>query len=376
MRYTNIFAHFGKIAGILSFVSISGGIRSLNVSRCQNLFDLNFNDRASSIAVPHCAKIFAEPCCQGRSKRIYTSLDNLENIEFDKKVSSISPCGEYATSAPHQIHETWSGHGQIMTKVAEGFDTAIYYNDDIIRTGLRSHSEYLRKLWKHVKSTYGSFGPENSRLFAFFHAKVPTSLYLFNSIQSYFDIQSECRNIIDFVGQDEKAWSRSINGTEEMDMLTHEVSHIVEWSSYNVHGSPTYQLWGDSAWAEIFTFDAYYSMGYHQDKDRWYSMMMRSKYDFPKENTYWFRDWLFPVYKCCGGSQLLTRYFEKLSKHFPRKENGWEYARHMNMGEHIHFMSGAAKVDLKPIAVRAFKWDSKFDRELQEAKKHFPAIWY
>lgn len=326
--------------------------------------------------VPHCANLFDGPCCQGKSKRIYSSLDDLENIQFDDKISSISPCGEYTTPAPHQIHEKWSGHGQIMTKVAEGYEIVIYYSDEIIRTGLRSHSEYLRRLWKHVRATYGEFGPENSRLYAFFHARVPTSLYLYNSIQSYFDIQGECRNIIDFVGKEETAWSRSLNGTEDLDVVTHEVAHIVEWSAKGIHGSPSYQVWGDSAWAEIFTFDVYYSLGLRKEAERWYSKMLSSKYDFPKHETYWFRDWFFPIYKCCGGSQLLNKYFEKLSQHFPRKESGWEYARDINLGEFVHFFSGAASTDLKPYAVKAFSWDTKAERELLEARKSFPEIWY
>lgn len=347
------------------------------MTRCRNLFHVNFNDKASSITVPFCAHLFEDPCCQGRSKKIYTSLDNLENIHFDNKLSSISPCGEYTTpSAPHQIYETWSGHGQIMTKVAEGYDTAIYYSDEIIRNGLRSHSEFIRKLWKHVKATYGQFGPEDSRLFAFFHSRVPTSIYMQNSIQSYFDIQSECKNLIDFVGKEKTAWSRSLNGTEDLDSVTHEVAHLVEWASKGVHGSPTYQLWGDSAWAEIFTLDAYYSLGYHDDKDRWHALMLQSKYDSPKKDTYWYRDWFFPIYKCCGGGELLSRYFEKLAEHFPRKENGWEYARDITLGEHIHFFSGAASIDLKTYAIRAFSWDKKIEQELLEAKSNFPGIWY
>ena len=303
-------------------------------------------------------------------------MDNLENIQFDNRLTSISPCGDYTSPPPHQIHETWSSHGQIMTRVAEGADTVIYYNDDIRRTGLRFHSEYLRKLWRHVRTNYGEFGPENSKLYAFFHAKVPTSLYKHNSIQSYFDVNSDCRNVIDFVGGDEKAWSRSMNATGDLDTITHEVAHIIEWSSKGVHGSPTYQLWGDSAWAEIFTFDAYYSLGLDMDLKRWYSQMHQSKYDFPRYNTYWFRDWFYPIYKNFGGTRVLSRYFDTLALHFPKKDNGWEYERDINLGEFVHFFSGAAKSDLKTYAIRAFRWDSNAERELLEAKSNFPGIWY
>ncbi len=65
-----------------------------------------------------------------------------------------------------------------------------------------------------------------------------------------------------------------------------------------------------------------------------------------------------------------------LTQHFPRKESGWEYARDINLGEFVHFFSGAANTDLKPYAVKAFSWDNKSEKELLEARKSFPEIWY
>lgn len=351
------------------------------MTKCHNLFNLDFNDRTSSIVVPHCALIFDDVCCQGKSHKIYQSLDNLANINFDDKLTSIRPCGEFNSDFPHQIHESWSGHEQIMTKVAEGQDIAIYYNDDVQRGALRSHSEYIRKLWKHVKNTYGDFGPQSGRLYAFFHANVPTSTpaYSTNSIQTYFDMQSECRNVLDFVGRMETSWSRSMfNGTsKDLDAVTQEMAHLVEFSSKGVHGSPTFQLWGEGPWKEIFTFDAYYSLGLQNEKQRWFLAAYNSKYDYPKYDTYWFRDWFYPVYKHYGGGALLSKYFELLAKHYPRKDAMmWEYKRDLNLGEFVHFFSGAAQVDLKSHAARAFRWTHDDERELLRARNDFPQIWY
>lgn len=355
----------------------AGDSRSVNVSRCTNLFNVNFNDKASSIISPECVTIHEGACCQGRAKRVYTKLDDLDTIDFSDKVSSLSPCGTYEEPPPHQIRETWAGHGQLMTKVAEGVDIAIYYNDDLIRTALRTHSDYLRKLWSHAKTVYGDFGPEHGRLYAFFHAQVPKPAYKYNAIRSYFEIQSDCRNIIDLVGHYKSAWSRDLQGSDDLDVVTHEVAHIVEWSSGGVRGSPTFQLWGDSGWADIFIFDVYRSLGLTKEMERWRSKAMLNKYDLPNVDTFWFRDWFYPIYSNHGGTQLLKNYFQLLTNHFPKKDGvPWEYARDITMGEFLHFFSGAAKADLKFHATRAFKWGSRQEREFAEAKKKFPEIRY
>jgi hypothetical protein len=48
----------------------------------------------------------------------------------------------------------------------------------------------------------------------------------------------------------------------------------------------------------------------------------------------------------------------------------------MNWGEYIHFMSGAAGTDLKPLATTAFGWSDVREAQYQEAKKDFPAVTY
>ncbi|ODM89967.1 hypothetical protein Ocin01_16717 [Orchesella cincta] len=357
-------------------VNYKGAKREIEIFRCHNLLNISFNDHASSIIIPECVVLYDDPCCQGMNTTLRNSTNNLDtNIDFNDRLTSISPCGDYFSPPPHQIHEDWPGHGQIMTKVAAGLDTLIYYNDEIERTALRSHSEFLRKAWDYVKRTYGYFGPERSRLFALFHANIPSSNHGCNYLQSYFDISADCRNLVDFAGMNKSSWSKPLAGTSELDEMAHGLAHIVEWSSKGIHGSPTFHVWGET-WPEIFTYDLYKAIGFEQDKERWFDKMQVRKHDFPKKNTYWFSDWYFPIYQHYGGAQVLNDYFELLAKHFTKKDNGWEYGRDMNIGELVHFWSGAAKTNLKHHALEAFNWGEADEWALYQAKIAFPEVKY
>ena len=46
-----------------------------------------------------------------------------------------------------------------------------------------------------------------------------------------------------------------------IDVIAHEIAHIVELGSKGVHGSPAFGLWKDSKWAEIFNYDVFLNLG-------------------------------------------------------------------------------------------------------------------
>ena len=48
----------------------------------------------------------------------------------------------------------------------------------------------------------------------------------------------------------------------------------------------------------------------------------------------------------------------------------------MNFGEYIHFMSGAAGKDLRPLAEKAFGPSSERDAQLAKAKSEFSNVTY
>jgi len=69
-----------------------------------------------------------------------------------------------------------------------------------------------------------------------------------------------------------------------------------------------------------------------------------------------------------------------LAQNFPiLKETptwGMEYARDMNFGEFVHFWSGAAQVNLQPLAENAFGWTDQYQKEFTKAQNDFPSIKY
>ncbi len=85
-------------------------------------------------------------------------------------------------------------------------------------------------------------------------------------------------------------------------------------------------------------------------------LYMEQADNFPVEGTKWFKNWFWPIYTNYGKSKVLASYFKLLSIHFPKKTipSGVEYTRRMNLGEFIHFFSGAAGVNLKAQATTAF----------------------
>jgi hypothetical protein len=95
---------------------------------------------------------------------------------------------------------------------------------------------------------------------------------------------------------------------------------------------------------------------------------------FPGANTHWFRDWFHPLWRDHGGGMVMNRFFTLLGRHFPA--NGVRYIRDLTWGEFIHFMSGAAETDLKPLATRAFGWPIEWEQQLQAARREFPQIAY
>ena len=96
--------------------------------------------------------------------------------------------------------------------------------------------------------------------------------------------------------------------------------------------------------------------------------------DFPRAGTRWFRDWFYPIWRDHGGVRVLSSYFQLLSQHFPK--NGRRYARDLNFGEFVHFMSGAAGTNLEQQATLAFGWPADREAQFTKARSDFSAISY
>jgi len=267
---------------------------------------------------------------------------------------------------PARWQEHWFDHTQNLVNVFKDQDVAVYFDNEV-DSSINWPFQYLGDVWRYTKRTYGNFGSE-SELYAVFHS----GKYSGGHPSTYFDESHDYRNVIDCGSQATNAW---VSGQgNDLDIVTHEVAHIVEGASKGTHNSPAFPLWGDSKWAEIFNYDVYRGLGRTEDATRWYNMMITGRDNFPTANTYWFRDWFYPIYNNYGESAVLNNFFVVLSQNFPK--NGNNYSRDLNWGEFVHFWSGAAGTNLKALATTAFGWPAEWEAQFNKARQDFPGVRY
>ncbi|OQP57872.1 hypothetical protein [Niastella populi] len=283
-------------------------------------------------------------------------------------VSSLDTITPTGGVPPLFWQERWLDHRQYLTRVAYNEHVAVYYDNNMERT-ITWPLDFMTDVWKYTKSVYGDFGNEN-RLYCVFHRRN----YSGGRTGNIFDEADDYRSLADVAtdGSFEKPEGWNI------DAIVHEVAHVVEGSAYGVHESPAYTVWGDSKWAEIYQYDVYMGIGKTAEAERMKSLYMEQADNFPVEGTKWFKNWFWPIYNNYGKSKVLANYFKLLSIHFPKKNipSGVEYTRRMNLGEFIHFYSGAAGVNLKAQATTAFGWSSTTDAQFNKARQDFPGITY
>ncbi|OQV12948.1 hypothetical protein BV898_12785 [Hypsibius exemplaris] len=165
------------------------------------------------------------------------------------------------------------------------------------------------------------------------------------------------RNAIVCGSDDPNAWTSGGGRGNDLDLVTHEIAHLVEWASNRIVESPAFRLWGDSKWAEIFIYDVYRGLGRTADVTRWYNNLVGNSDNYPRKSpgSFWFRDWFYPIYQAHGQARV----------------------RQMaNYGEFVHFWSGAAGVALKARFQAAFGWTAAWESEYRQAQRDFPRIKY
>jgi hypothetical protein len=260
--------------------------------------------------------------------------------------------------------EHWFEHVQLLQRIAYNDDVAVYFDPDVPRSAADWLLPYMTKVWRYTRQTYGEFknATTDGRLYQISHQ----GKYSGGHPSTYFDSSHDFRNVSDC---GPGPWTNM-----SYDIPTHEVSHVVEGSNNGVAGSPQFGLWGDSKWAEFYLYDVFVALDMTSDAQRVFSAFTNGTDSFPQAGTHWFRDWFYPLWRDHGHAQVMVRYFKLLSQHFPK--NGNRYARNMNLGEFVHFMSGAAGADLRAQAATAFGATHPTDAEVAKAKADFPMITY
>ena len=268
---------------------------------------------------------------------------------------------------PKTWKEHWFEHQQVVQLVDFNAEVAVYFDDGVPRGETTAWiTPFLARAWKYTRATYGPFGDPKGRLFAIFHQ----GRYGGGHPSTYFDASHEHRNVVDC---GESAWDES-----KVDLPSHEIGHIVEGASRGVHESPAFDLWHDSKWIELYQYDLYVGLGMTADAERVFAKFTAQADDFPRAGTHWFRDFFHPAWRDHGKSKLMANFFRLLAVHFPKEPEGdhLKYARKLNWGEFLHFMSAAAGKDLRPLARRAFDWPADREQQFQEARVAFPGLTY
>ncbi|MFZ6012208.1 MAG: T9SS type A sorting domain-containing protein [Bacteroidota bacterium] len=264
---------------------------------------------------------------------------------------------------PATWQEHWFEHNQLVSRKFYDNDVIIYFDNDMDQS-ITWLNTYVGNAWRYAKQTYGNMngGAADQRLWGVFHQ----NKYGGGHPSYYYESDHDYRNVID-LGQN-GSWSSPTGWA--LDATIHEIGHIVESTTHNAQGSPAFPLWGDSQWCVIFQYDVYVNLGWTSEATRWYNAQIGSTASYPRANTYWFRDWFYPIWNNYGRASVLKKFFQLLSQYFPK--NGQAYSRNMNWGEFVHFWSGAAGVNLKTMATTAFGWPSTYETQFNQARIDFP----
>lgn len=277
---------------------------------------------------------------------------------------------------PATIRDFIRPGGPAVNRVFSDDEIAVYFGEGMDPKVDWMHG-YIRDVWRIIKRTYGSFGPD-PRIYVVAHAN---KQFNYATINNRFDAGFGYRNVIDLGG----AWDWHKPAQLNYEVITHELSHIVEGGSKNTQESPSFEFWGDGPWAEIFIFDIYTKLGKKDWADDWYKRMQTSRNSHygGGEKFFFFRDWFYPIYSQHGGAKLFDRYFTLLAEKFPKKDvsvaDGAKakcYARRATYGEVLHFFSAAAGADLRKQYVTAFGWDGKIEQQWTKARADFPMLKY
>ncbi|KAI9098859.1 hypothetical protein DFS34DRAFT_649558 [Phlyctochytrium arcticum] len=95
-------------------------------------------------------------------------------------------------------------------------------------------------------------------------------------------------------------------------------------------------------------------------------------------NTFWFRDWLYPLWVESGNNMdSHVRLYELMSLHYPTRpsSNGkhTEYTDQLNIGDLVHFMSAAQGRSLVNMAAAVFNTGWRLD-QYAASRTRFPAL--
>lgn len=273
---------------------------------------------------------------------------------------------------PKTWKEHWFEHVLLVNRVYYDDNVAFYYDDNVDRK-VTWPFKAMSDVWAYCKKTYGAFG-DSTRLYVIFHQNT----YGGGHPASYFDASHDYRNTLDCGLGD---WTNPTG--EQIGLPIHEIGHIICGASHGSKGSPSDAIWGDSKFMEIFNYDVLANIGREDEAAKVYQQMLdKDPYeDYPGRKypgVRWFINWFYPVYTKYGKGAVLSKYFGVLANNYPKVGKEFTRDRDMNLGEFVHFWSGAAGESLKEQAKFAFGtyWTTQVEAEFAQAQADFPNVAY
>jgi len=257
--------------------------------------------------------------------------------------------------------EHWFEHNQELTRVHYDDCIAVYFDGDTSMAAKDWLVPFLNKAWAYSLATYGQMGSE--RVYVIVHQ----GKFLGGHSSTFAEASHDNHAVID-MGSDD--W---VDG--EYDLPAHLLSFLVDsQGAHTKFGAPMGWQYDNAGFPLIYKYDLYLALGLNDVAADAFTDFNAIKNGSPYANTFWFRDWFYPVWRDHGHAKLFANYETLLEKHFPVGADHW--MPDMNYGQYFHFMSGAAGVDLLPAARQAFVWHPDFDDEVAAAKADFPDIKY
>lgn len=256
--------------------------------------------------------------------------------------------------------ENWFEHKQVLSRVSYDDCAAIYFDFNMAPNATTWLSPFVSKAWEYSVKTYGNLGPE--RVYAVFHQ----GTYSGGHSATFREKSHGFHNVIDGAATD---WTQNYQ-----DMTLTLLGFLVEGNgSHTKFGSPASALSGPTKWEEIYKYDAYIGLGLNDQAAVALTKFNAISSSTPRANTFWFRDWFYPLWRDRGHAQVFVRFFSLLEQYYPAVD---QEMADMNWGEYVHFMSGAAKTNLKARATTAFGWDPAWEDQFQQAQTDYPKITY
>jgi hypothetical protein len=257
--------------------------------------------------------------------------------------------------------EHWFEHNQLLTRVYYDDCIVLYFDADMPPATQDWMAPFLVKAWTYSLTSYGKLGSE--RLYAVAHQ----GKYLGGHASTYAEASHDNHSVIDMGAS---SW---VDG--DYDLPAHLLGFLVDdEGAHSKVGSPKLEHYGNEGFPLIYKFDLYRGLGLKAATGQAFADFNMLSNSNPYPNTFWFRDWFYPIWRDHGHAQVFANYMTLLEKYYPVAGNG--FMPTMNYGQYFHFMSGAAGVDLVPLSKSAFTWYPGLEDEVTAAKQDFPDIKY